>query len=121
MNSSNKLTLLIAIFVFVGFAILTMYYYWLGDKLFKLLAARYPKYYKENGEPLYFSEPVSNAWAGLYLTLLLIRGLPKDFPDDAEARSLALQSRKLGLLMSSFVVVVFCIIWCFAFFTHRIG
>jgi hypothetical protein len=96
MNDSDKLLLSVALPVFAGFISITMYYYWHGDKLFRLLASRYPKYYKDNKKPMYFSDPLSNAWAGFYLTLLLFRGIPKDFPSDAEARRLAVQPRKLG-------------------------
>ncbi len=99
MNNSDNPELIIVILVFVGFVALMMYYYWQGDKLFKLLAMRHPKYYKENGEPLYFGESLGNLWAGVYLMLLLIRGVPKDFPNDTEAHGLALQSRRIGLVL----------------------
>jgi hypothetical protein len=109
MGGDNNLIIFLAFSVFTCFVGFTLYYYWQGDKLFKLLADRHPKYYKANKEPMYFSDPLSNLWASLFLMLLLIKGLPKDFPKDADAHILATRSRKIGasLLLSLAVILAF--------------
>lgn len=111
MNDSNKIILSIAVPVFIGFVFLTMYYYRRGDKLFSLLASRHSEYYKQIKEPMYFSDPISNVWAGYYLTLLIFRGVPRDFPKDTEARHLALRSRKIGLTLLCYLIVMLGVIY----------
>ena len=93
--------------LFLSYVSLAMYFYWQGDQLFKLLAARRPEYYKKQGEPMYFSDPISNMWAGLYTTLLVIRGLPKDFPKSAILRRQAQKTRKIGLITVLYMMALF--------------
>lgn len=60
MTNTNQLIIFIAILLFLGFISLMLYYHWLGDKLFKRLAEKFPKYYLEIGEPLYYGDALSN-------------------------------------------------------------
>lgn len=104
MGETDTTTLFLVVLPFVCFIAVMAYYYWLGDKLFKRLAERHPKYYKEEGRPMYFADPLSNLWASTYLMLLVIRGVPKDFPDDVDAKRLVVRLRWIGFAL------IFCII-----------
>jgi hypothetical protein len=84
--------------VFLGLAIR---HYWLGDKMFDSLATKNPKYY---------SDLVGNIRARNYLTAIVVRGVPNDFPKNSEARKLAEQSRKAGLMCLACLAIAFVVV-----------
>jgi hypothetical protein len=90
-----------------------MYYYWLGDKMFRYLEVHHPKYYKKCDMPLYFSDIVSNYRASNYLSFMIYCGIPKEFPKDEKARELAKRNILVGRILYGLIFCAVVTMWVF--------
>jgi hypothetical protein len=86
---------------------MVLYLYKLGDQLFELLSIKFPKYYAKVKSPYYYTANMArNFRPQNYLTDLLIKGTPRDFPKSKAAQILAEKVRS------------FCLKWLILFFTN---
>ena len=88
MNTSGTTFLII----WIPFVICVITSMVLGYKLYKVLQNKYPKYYKQIGEPKIFlsyfpyAPSMRDQWAvykgSFYFTKLILKGPPENFPED---------------------------------------
>jgi hypothetical protein len=74
--------------------------------IFYLLKRDHPKYYKSIGEPTFFDRTffgVKKSFAAMFYSFTLLKGTPKDYPEDKLLRKLALYIRLsiLGFLATA--------------------
>jgi hypothetical protein len=107
MNSSTIAGVIIVPFL-IGMSMSAWEFYDLGEELFEVLAKRAPKYYEQIGRPKYESfNMVRYTRAQRYLSSLNNKRLPDNFPNNAEARQLAMRIGKIGTMQRKICIGVF--------------
>jgi len=112
MNNPEHI-ILVTVFVlaWIFWMVSVIHFYRYGDRFFGLLSEKFPEYYASIGKPKYFTFRFLNTMrAQSYLQDLLLKGMPKDLPDDKDIRRMAGQVRKLDLRLYLLFIAFFVLI-----------